>query len=62
MQVQASGKRQERLSLIIDTRTIKNFLSEEEITEIEDMHTKGITTKRAIVMWTTVPVGIVDGR
>jgi hypothetical protein len=48
--------------LIIDTRTIKNFLSEEEITEIEDMHTKGITTKRAIVMWTTVPVGIVDGR
>ena len=30
--------------MIIDTRTIKNFLSEEEITEIEDMHTKGMTT------------------
>jgi len=30
--------------MLIDTRTIKNFLSEEEITEIEDMHTKGMTT------------------
>lgn len=30
--------------MIIDTRTINNFLSEEEITEIEDMHTKGMTT------------------
>jgi len=30
--------------MIIDTRTITNFLSEEEITEIEDMHTKGMTT------------------
>jgi len=30
--------------MLIDTRTIKNFLSEEEITEIEGMHTKGMTT------------------
>lgn len=33
--------------MIIDTRTIKNFLTEEEITEIEDMHTKGMTTLNA---------------
>jgi len=30
--------------MIIDTRTINNFLSKEEIAEIEDMHTKGMTT------------------
>jgi hypothetical protein len=30
--------------MLIDTRTIKNFLSEEEIIEIEDMHNKGMTT------------------
>ena len=30
--------------MIFDTRTIKNFLLEEEITEIEEMHSKGLTT------------------